>query len=207
MTEEKPLDPIRHLILQRMRERRLSLADLSRMIGRNAAYMHQFTYRGSPKNLPDGTRRALAQILDLPEAALSGETPAAAAAAAVWTAPASMTAWPARDVPVLQLGDKTSANPTEWTSRPPTLAAVTGAFAVWVSTATGRLRPGDLAFAHPVQPARPGDVVVVIESDQLSALGELASQDGNEIVVIAHGNKAVDRSRMRLCKIVQLVMA
>lgn len=205
MTEEKPLDPIRQLILQRMRERRLSLADLSRMTGRNAAYMHQFTYRGSPKTLPEATRRALSQILELPEAALLGDVPASGAP--VWSVPTPPVSWPARDVPVLQLGDKIGANPMEWAARPPSLAAVAGAFAIWISATAGRLRPGDLAFAHPVQPARPGDVVVLIEKDQLCDVGELATLDGNDVILAARGPKEVDRSRMRLCKVVHLVMA
>lgn len=49
-----------------------SLAALSRLIGRNAAYLQQFVTRGSPRLLAEGDRRRLARYLGISEAALGG---------------------------------------------------------------------------------------------------------------------------------------
>ncbi|MBX3592978.1 S24 family peptidase [Sphingomonas sp.] len=49
-----------------------SLASLSRLIGRNAAYLQQYVARGSPHLLAEGDRRRLARYLGIPDAALGG---------------------------------------------------------------------------------------------------------------------------------------
>ena len=49
-----------------------SLAALSRLIGRNAAYLQQFVTRGSPRLLAEADRRKLARYLGLSDAALGG---------------------------------------------------------------------------------------------------------------------------------------
>lgn len=202
--DEKDLDSVRRLILQRMREKKLSLADLSRVVGRNEAYMHQFTYRGSPKKLPEDTRRILAQVLELDEAALRGEDMAAAMVVAMPVA----SVWQARDIPVVAIGDPLSAAPTEWVARPPSLSAVVGAFAVWVTRPASRLRPGDLAYVHPAQPPRSGDAVAMIEADRITGLGELlVKPDGREVILVAGGEREMDRSTGRLCKVVHLVLS
>ena len=49
-----------------------SLASLSRLIGRNEAYLQQYLYRGTPRVLAERDRRVLARYLGLDEAALGG---------------------------------------------------------------------------------------------------------------------------------------
>ncbi|WP_343518762.1 S24 family peptidase [Sphingomonas sp.] len=49
-----------------------SLAALSRLIGRNAAYLQQFVTRGSPKLLAEGDRRKLARYLGISDTVLGG---------------------------------------------------------------------------------------------------------------------------------------
>lgn len=51
-------------------ERGESLAALSRLIGRNAAYLQQFVQRGSPKLLAEGDRHVLAAYLGIDEGLL-----------------------------------------------------------------------------------------------------------------------------------------
>jgi repressor LexA len=53
-------------------ERGVSLARLSRLLGRNAAYVQQFIARGTPRLLPERERRMLADYLDVADAALGG---------------------------------------------------------------------------------------------------------------------------------------
>ena len=53
-------------------ERREDYAGLSRMLGRNPAYIQQFIKRGTPKKLAEEDRRRLARYFDVPEALLGG---------------------------------------------------------------------------------------------------------------------------------------
>ena len=50
-----------------------SLAALSAMLGRNAAYLQQYVKRGSPRRLAEDDRRALAQYLGVAESVLGGD--------------------------------------------------------------------------------------------------------------------------------------
>lgn len=49
-----------------------SLAALSRMLGRNPAWLQQYLRRGTPRLLPEGDRRRLAAFLGLADSALGG---------------------------------------------------------------------------------------------------------------------------------------
>ncbi len=56
-------------------ERGESLANLSALIGRNAAYLQQFVARGSPKRLADDDRLRLAKFLNVDERLLGARDP------------------------------------------------------------------------------------------------------------------------------------
>jgi len=47
-------------------------ADLSRLIGRNPAYIQQFIKRGTPRKLDEDDRRVLARYFGVPEQMLGG---------------------------------------------------------------------------------------------------------------------------------------
>ncbi|MEA3388236.1 S24 family peptidase [Sphingobium sp. CCH11-B1] len=53
-------------------ERGENYADLSRLIGRNAAYIQQFIKRGTPRKLDEADRRVLARYFGVPETMLGG---------------------------------------------------------------------------------------------------------------------------------------
>lgn len=55
-----------------IRERREDYAALSRMIGRNPAYIQQYVKRGTPRRLAEDDRRALADYFGVPEVLLGG---------------------------------------------------------------------------------------------------------------------------------------
>jgi phage repressor protein C with HTH and peptisase S24 domain len=57
-------------------ERREDYAGLSRLLGRNAAYVQQYVKRGTPRRLAEGDRRLLARYFGVDESVLGG--PAAA---------------------------------------------------------------------------------------------------------------------------------
>ncbi|WP_298809592.1 S24 family peptidase [uncultured Sphingomonas sp.] len=59
--------------------RGVSLAGLSRMLGRNVAYLQQYVRRGTPRVLPERDRRMLAAFFDVDEAVLGGPVPDAPA--------------------------------------------------------------------------------------------------------------------------------
>ncbi len=50
------------------------LRTLSRQLGRNDAYLHQYLYRGSPRRLPEDIRYRLASLLQIPEEGLRDST-------------------------------------------------------------------------------------------------------------------------------------
>ena len=65
--------PDPRLVLERLcAERGEDFAGLSRMLGRNAAYIQQYVRRGVPKRLKEEERRKLARYFSVPEALLGG---------------------------------------------------------------------------------------------------------------------------------------
>ena len=56
-------------------QRREDYASLSRLIGRNPAYIQQYVKRGSPRRLAEGDRRTLARYFGVDEALLGAEPP------------------------------------------------------------------------------------------------------------------------------------
>jgi phage repressor protein C with HTH and peptisase S24 domain len=61
------------LVLERLcAERGEDFAGLSKMLGRNPAYIQQFVRRGVPKRLKEDERRKLARYFSVPEAVLGG---------------------------------------------------------------------------------------------------------------------------------------
>ncbi len=65
-------DTARQALLRLIEERGEDYAGLSRLIGRNAAYIHQFIKRGSPRRLAEEDRRRLAAYFGVDESVLGG---------------------------------------------------------------------------------------------------------------------------------------
>ena len=63
----------RQVLEQLCRERGQDYAGLSRLIGRNSAYIHQFLRRGTPRRLPEQERRLLARHFGIAEQLLGAE--------------------------------------------------------------------------------------------------------------------------------------
>lgn len=62
-----PADDPRAVLQRLITERREDYASLSRLIGRNAAYIQQFIKRGTPRRLPERDRRILAEYFRVDE--------------------------------------------------------------------------------------------------------------------------------------------
>lgn len=72
------MDEDARLALDRLiRERREDYASISRLLGRNAAYVQQFIKRGVPRKLDEEDRRTLARYFGVAEAVLGGPVNAA----------------------------------------------------------------------------------------------------------------------------------
>lgn len=177
---EAKLDSVRQLIITRAQELRLSMADLSKAVGRNSAYVQQYIWRGSPKRLPEAARARLAEVLQIPESVLiDGATPAGGLPAPTFSRiPA------ADELPIyIEGGDLDPAEATEWTSRPSTVQLGTGGFAVWVRRDNGRVKPGDLLYVRDGAPPRTDDVVVLVTDRKISAIGNLDSVTDSEATI------------------------
>lgn len=64
-------DP-RTLLERLCAERGEDFSSLSRLLGKNSAYIQQYLRRGTPKRLREEERRTLARYFDIPESALGG---------------------------------------------------------------------------------------------------------------------------------------
>ena len=69
------MPPPRNRLTELADQRGESLANLSRIIGRNAAYLQQFVTRGSPRRLPEDDRLLLAKHLNVDERELGAREP------------------------------------------------------------------------------------------------------------------------------------
>lgn len=72
-------DDARAALAALIEERGEDFASLSRMLGRNAAYVQQFIRRGTPKRLAEDDRRMLARYFGVSEARLGGQAAPVAA--------------------------------------------------------------------------------------------------------------------------------
>lgn len=66
---------VRNRVERLAQQRGQSLAELSRLIGRNAAYLQKFVRRGTPRRLPEDERLALAIALNVDERHLGARDP------------------------------------------------------------------------------------------------------------------------------------
>lgn len=66
------MDDVRENLMRAAEQAEVPLLRLSRMIGRNDAYLQQFVKRGTPRVLPERERAILAGYLGLAESALGG---------------------------------------------------------------------------------------------------------------------------------------
>jgi hypothetical protein len=62
----------RTVLARLIQERREDYAGLSRLLGRNPAYIQQFIKRGTPRHLAEGDRRTLARYFGIDESLLGG---------------------------------------------------------------------------------------------------------------------------------------
>lgn len=200
-------DP-RAIVAARMKELRLSLKELSRAVGKNEAYMHQYMTRNVPRRLPEDVRDILKEVLGVPESMLrepndrrrmAGATSAPLLKPGLSFPPSGF----GKTVPVHVEGEAISEDTvtawTLWVDDP----HATGAFALWVNAPHGRLQPGDLAYVCNTPPPRAGDVVVAIRGDDIAAIGTLVAMSTETISVDTGSGKpeVIARSGLAVRKV------
>jgi SOS-response transcriptional repressor LexA len=162
------IDPVRQLVRLALSERRLKMSDVSKSLGKNHAYLHQFLDRGIPARLPEEVRERLAEILEIPETQLKGGVPGGGRRGSSTLGPVFRA--PGDKMPVFALGPKEadgwwswSGEVTDYVVRPPALAATTHAYAVYVagSSMEPRYYLGELVHIHPGKPVTIGAFVLV----------------------------------------------
>ncbi len=180
MTQTKYHDPVRQLVRQRIADLRLSLAEVSLKLGRNHAYLQQFLERGTPREIPEKIRPALAAILGVDEQALRHQDGADDRArlqrhddTAHRVSPVALASGTVkdRDLPVYAsaqggpTGMLVTPDPIDWVPRPRPLEHVAQAFAVYVvgDSMEPAYRHGDMVLVHPSLPPLRGDDVLLVK--------------------------------------------
>ena len=196
-------EQIAKVIQERCGEVRQSPRAVSLAIGCCTTYLHQY-FSGKQKQLPEASLRSIARVLSLDYAQLleGRKLPLNDNAQGAPGVTGS--------VPVFAAGDDVDpANPRQFANRPPSLATAMGAWALFGSARHGRLRAGDVAFVHPHQTPRVGDMVVVLDNLKIVATGELLdAPDGAYVVEVSKGEpESFSEEDHRLQKITAIEMA
>lgn len=160
-------DPVRTLIKDTLTQLGLPMSEVSKRLGKNHAYLHQFLDRRIPSRLPEEVREQLSVILNVPEAQLKGEGSRKRAATSDDVRRGSPTPWDKIDVYTTGQG---ASDWFSWTGeivdhipRPPQVAGATQAYAVYVvgSNMEPRYYAGETLYVHPGKPITAGAFVLV----------------------------------------------
>jgi len=220
-TAKPELDPVRILVMAKLREHRMTMKELSQAIGRNDAYMQQYLKKRSPLVLPTGVAELVGQILHIPVGLLVGDAQREKLAANLRVLPGLLrpvgdgaggaggqaiagrsTASAEQLVPVYRCpGPMGDGFVTDWVERPGHYAGAGACFAVWVPESCGRLRAGDLLFVRPGQPVAPGDIAALLDGERIEAIGELRDLGGgNATLLLAAGERQIQMSQQQLMR-------
>lgn len=174
-------DAVRDLIRKQVDRLELDLANVSKKIGRNHAYLWQFLYRGVPRDLPESEREKLAPIIGVEESQLRATTvPGATRKAAASPNARGLTQAPITTrVPAYghPVGGKDgqfvlNGNKVADIIAPSSLQSVPEAYAVYVvgDSMAPRYFAGEAVFVNPRLPVRRDDFVVA----------QIATDEGGE---------------------------
>jgi phage repressor protein C with HTH and peptisase S24 domain len=221
-------DPVRRLIVDRLQARNLDMANVSRAIGRNHAYLFQFLTKGSPAELPEKTRIALAAQLLVDESALrAGGAPSSTpqrerANARIGNPIEDPFNWqtiPVYGQAVGGVDGRFIFNGQKITDviAPPSLSNVADAYAVYVvgESMEPRYFAGETIYVHPRLPIRKGDFVVVQlkadeenENEKLGYVKQFLSMDDRRIRLTQFNPvKTLEFSRRDVISVHKIILA
>ncbi len=182
---ERPMSNARAALVEGARDRRYTLKELSGALGRNPSYLQQYIVKGSPRELPDRERHALAALLGVDEARLRDAD--ASPPLPVITALASRgrareaSAGTVGDAPLFQEGEPLpegwgdGAVAAQRFALADLLGALRGpAFAISLERPHGPLQPRHVLVCDLHAATRAGDLVVVECKGRVAAVGILA---------------------------------
>lgn len=161
-------DPVRDLVRTTLSQRGLNMSQVSKALGRNHAYLHQFLDRGIPAQLPEEIREKLAEMLQVPESQLKGSGKHSFSASAAVGRVAGRAA--GDKIPVFGFGKPETAGSFIWSGdivdyvfRSPQLVGATQGYAAYVdgSSMEPRYFPGEVIYVHPGKPVTTGAFVLV----------------------------------------------
>lgn len=145
----------------------VSLSELSRLIGRNVAYLQQFVHRGTPRRLAEGDRKLLAEFFGVGEELLGAPARADAVAVPYLTVAASAGRG-------LVTGDERAIRHEPFTVRMLRDCGVAPGAASLIDAAGESMIPTIL----------PGDRLLIDRSDQrLTTAGIYVVRRGDELLV------------------------
>lgn len=175
-------------------ERREDFAGLSRMLGRNAAYIQQFIKRGVPKKLSEDDRRKLARYFDVDEALFGGPAALPKRAEGLIAIPrfdvqasAGPGAFTDGEAPVAHLGFDVRFLQQLCRARPSDLSIIrVRGDSMFPTLADG----DDIMVDRSVQGAKVQDGIYVLRRDDTLAVKRIAVHPGSRMLTISSDNRA-----------------
>jgi hypothetical protein len=182
------------VVLERLcTERGEDFAGLSRMLGRNPAYIQQFVRRGVPKRLGEAERRKLARYFSIPESLLGGpaDMEPVGGLIPVKRSPVRASAGPGA-IPYEQAGKPYFAFDENWlkslTASPPSKLSI---IRVEGDSMAPTLNAGDDILVDPADCAeRLRDGIYVLRADEALVVKRLALHPAGRRVTVQSDNPA-----------------
>lgn len=197
---------VRVLIRKQLGAINKTMAEVSRAIGKNHAYLQQFMERGVPRALDEDTREKLAKELGvLPEELRNKPAPGVKREPGLDLPKPfiSPLAGPSssRTLPILGkargglegiLLIPEEARPVDWTYRPPQLEGVEEAYAFQVvgDSQSPAYNDGDIAWVNPHAPMKPGNTVIIQRRDDSVLVKTLVRRTQDSVLVRQHNPPA-----------------
>ncbi|HYC63999.1 MAG TPA: S24 family peptidase [Reyranellaceae bacterium] len=174
MEQARKMDAPRKLLVDTLAQRPdLDLKKLSLAIGRNHAYLQQFLMRGSPRELPEAARHALAPLLGVSPDDLRSYAPPSGDGTRLGgdlRVAGPLRAAERADLPVYASAEGgggaivITSEPIDFVRRPEPLLSVRDGYGCYVigDSMSPAYEQGDLLLIHPGKPVRPGDDCVFV---------------------------------------------
>jgi len=193
MDTETKMDPVRQRLVEMIDARGTTLAEVSRAIGKNHAYLQQFVKRETPRKLPEDVRKALARHFRVAESEFADTTSPRIVTPLPQLRPETLGR---KDLPVYASAQGGADGeiligyePIEWRERPSILEGVSDAYAMYVvnDSMEPRYRQGDLLLIHPRRPVRQGCDVLLVKvntnSEHHAMIKQLVRRTSEEVVL------------------------
>jgi len=190
----EPLTGPRAELARLIAQNREDYAGLSRLLGRNAAYIQQFIKRGVPKRLAEEDRKKLARYFDIDESRLGGPAPQPAPAEGLIAIPrfdiqasAGPGAFTDEEQPVAHLGFDERFLKQLCSARPADLSIIrVRGDSMFPTLADG----DDIMVDRSIQGIKLQDGIYVLRRDDTLTVKRIAVHPGSRKLTISSDNSA-----------------